>query len=77
MDVLETSDAAETGDAAVTNDTAATGDATETGDAKNYLPPSPTPIPQLHGDAPDNDNSGPDLNRVLDKPVFGSLFTGT
>ena len=63
-------DAAETGDVkrlvdtlrpAKTGNAVEKGDATEFGDDVNY-PSSQTPIPQLDGDAPDDDDSGLDLN---------------
>ena len=45
--------------------------AAKTDNALNHLPPSPTPIPLLDGDAPEQDdpgldNPGPDLNCDLD-----------
>lgn len=45
-------------------------DAVKTGDDVNHLPPSPTPIPQLDGDAPDDTipNPNPDLDLNDDAP---------
>ena len=55
----ETGDAKESGDAEETGDAAQTGDAAERSDAENYLPPALTTIPQLDGNAPDNDDDKP------------------
>ena len=71
LDAARPVDAVSPMDAARPIDAAKTGDAAETGDAVNHFPPSPTPIPQLDGDAPEqddpeSDNPGPDLNRDPD-----------
>ena len=55
-DAAETGNASETGDATEMGDATETVDAVELGDDVNHLPPSPTPITQLVGDAPDDDN---------------------
>ena len=52
-DAEETCEGADTGDAAETGDVAKTGDAAERGDAINHFPPFLSPIPHLHGNAPD------------------------
>ena len=71
MDAVSPMDGARPVHTAIPIDAAKTGDAAETGNAVNHFPPSPTPIPQLDGDAPEQDNPeldnpGPDLNRDAD-----------
>ena len=42
------------------------GDVAESGDDVNHIPPSPTSIPQLDGDAPDDDNHDHDNDAADD-----------
>ena len=69
MDAAKTVDAGRPVDAARPVDAVRPLYAAENGDAtENHLPPSPTPMQKLGGDAPDDDDPRPDLNRdpVLD-----------